>query len=73
MDPYPCTVAARYFAHISVVSSRQRSNDVLWRRGRELKSIEVVCYILGVKYRNEKNDNCDCAFFSHSRVVTIHH
>lgn len=32
--PYPCTVAARYFAHLSVVSSRQHSNDVLWLRCR---------------------------------------
>ena len=31
---YIHTVAARYFAHLSVVSSRQRSNDVLWLRGR---------------------------------------
>ena len=30
----PCTVAARNFAHLSAVSSRQRSNDVLWLRCR---------------------------------------
>ena len=35
----PCTVAARYFAHLSVVNSRQRSNGVLW--------LLVTCWEMG--------------------------